>query len=111
MIEQNSPQIIQNIANRVDSLRVQNNFTLRELSKKSGISIATIHNIIQGIKVPNIYTLNSICNALNISLSEFFNFDDKVISLRAKENILISIYRELSPMSQDTLIKVSKCMK
>ena len=48
---------------------------------------------------------------LIFSLSDFFDFEDTVIKLRGKEAILIKIYRELSPMSQDTLIKVSKCMK
>ena len=48
---------------------------------------------------------------LIFSLSDFFDFDDTVITLRGKEAILIKIYRELSPMSQDALIKVSKCMK
>ena len=50
-------------------------------------------------------------SALGISLSDFFDFDDTVIKLRGKEAILVKIYRELSPMSQDTLIKVAKCMK
>ena len=63
------------------------------------------------IKIPNVYTLHLICTALGISLSDFFDFDDNVIVLRGKETILIKIYRELSPMSQDTLIKVAKCTK
>jgi len=111
MIDQYTPAIIKDTAQRIDYLRAQNAYTYRELAKKSGVSLATIHNIIQGKKIPNIYTLHSICNALNISLSDFFNFDDNVIVLRGKEAILIKIFREVSPMSQDTLIKVSKCMK
>ena len=87
------------------------NLSYRDLSKKSGVSLSAIYNIIQGNKVPNIYTLECICNALSISLSDFFSIDDDVIRLRGKEAILIKIYRELSPMSQDTLIKLTKCMK
>lgn len=64
-----------------------------------------MYNIISGTKVPNIYTLHSICNALQISLSDFFNLDDTVIALRGKEAILIKIFREISLMSQDTLIR------
>lgn len=111
MIDLYTPTIIKNSARRIDYLRVQNNFTYRELAKKTGVSLATIHNIIQCNKIPNILTLESICNALSISLSDFFDFDDGVIRLRGKEAILIRIFREVSPMSQDTLIKVSKCMK
>ena len=111
MIDQFTPVVVKNTAQRIDYLRAQNNYTYRDLAKRSGVSLATIHNIIQGNKVPNIYTLHNICNALGISLSDFFDFDDNVIRLRGKENLLIKIYREVSPMSQDTLIKVAKCMK
>lgn len=105
------PSIDLKIAKRIDELRLIQNLSLRKLAKKSGISHSTLSNIIQGNKIPNIYTIHNICNALGISLSDFFDFDDEVIRLRGKENILIKIYREVSPMSQDTLIKVAKCMK
>ncbi len=111
MIDNLTPTIVKNTALRIDYLRTQNNMTLRELSKKSGIAPSALHNIITGNKIPNIYTLSCICTALSISLSDFFNFDDNVIALRGKEAILIKIFREISPMSQDTLIKSSKCMK
>ena len=111
-MNQNPPQdIISMTSQRIDYLRVQENLSVRTLAKKSGIATSAMYNIINGSKVPNIYTLHSICNALGISLSDFFDFDDEVIRLRGKENILIKIYREVSPMSQDTLIKVAKCMK
>jgi len=103
--------IVNLVAQRIDKLRTEQSLSLRELAKKSGISHSTLSNIIQATKIPNIYTLANICNALSISLSDFFNFDDNIIVLRGKEAILIKIFREVSPMSQDTLIKVSKCMK
>ena len=106
-----SPDIIKKVSSRIDYLRVQYNLSIRVLARKSGISQSTLAEIIQGKTVPNVYTLSCICKALGISLSDFFDFDDKVIRLRGKENILIKIYREVSPMSQDTLIKVAKCMK
>ena len=84
---------------------------MRDFAKKSGISKSQLSDIILGNKIPNVYTLHLICTALGIFLSDFFDFDDTVIKLRCKEAILIKIYRELSPMSQDTLIKVTKCMK
>ena len=111
MIDNSTPAIVKNTALRIDYLRSQNNMTLRELSKKSGIAPSALHNIINGNKIPNIYTLTCICGALSISLSDFFDFNEEVIKLRGKEAVLIKIFREVSPMSQDTLIKVSKCMK
>jgi transcriptional regulator with XRE-family HTH domain len=111
MFDKNLPSIIKNVALRIDYLRSQQNLSVRDLAAKSGISKSELSYIILGKTVPNIYTLHFICNALGISLSDFFDFDDEVIRLRGKENILIKIYREVSPMSQDTLIKVAKCMK
>lgn len=105
------PPIAKNVATRIDFLRAQYDLSLRDLAHKSGISKSELSNIILGKKIPNIYTLHCICNALDVSLSDFFDFDDEVVRLRGKENILIKIYREVSPMSQDTLIKVAKCMK
>ena len=111
MFDKNLPSIIKNVALRIDFLRGQQALSVRDLATKSGISKSELSYIILGRTIPNIYTLHSICNALDISLSDFFDFDDEVIRLRGKENILIKIYREVSPMSQDTLIKVAKCMK
>ena len=107
----NNPSIIQKISSRIDMLRTQQNLTFRSLSKRSGISLSTLYDIIQGNKIPNILTLENICNALNISLSDFLDFNDEVIRLRGKEVIVIKIFREVSPMSQDTVIKMLKCMK
>lgn len=111
MEEKYIPSIVKSIAKRIDSIRINQNFSIRELAHKSGISPSTLFDIIVGNKIPNIYTLYCICSALSISLTDFFNFDDKVLRLREKEALLIKIFREISPMSQDTLIKLTKCMK
>jgi len=111
MIDQYTPTIIKNISTRIDFLRIEQNLSIRDLAKKSGISKSQLSDIILGNKIPNVYTLHLICTTLAISLSDLFAFDDTAIKLRGKEAILIKIYRELSPMSQDTLIKVAKCIK
>ena len=111
MIDRYTPTIIKNIATRIDLLRTEQNLSMRDLAKKSGISKSQLSDIILGNKIPNVYTLHLICTALGISPSDFFDFDDTIVKLRSKEAILVKIYRELSPMSQDTLIKAAKCMK
>ena len=111
MIDQYTPTIIKNISSRIDLLRTEQNLSMRDLARKSGISKSQISDIMLGNKIPNVYTLYLICTGLGIALSDFFDFDDNVIVLRGKEAILIKIYRELSPMSQDALIKLSKCMR
>ena len=111
MFDTYTPTIIKNVATRIDPLRTEQNLSMRDLAKKSGISKPQLADIILGNKIPTVYTLHLIRTALGISLSGFFDFDDNVIKLRGKEAVLIRIFRELSPMSQDTLIKLSKCMK
>ena len=111
MTDKYTPKIISLIANRIDFLRTNQNYSIRELSHKSGISPSALLSIINGKNIPNIYTIYCICCALGITLSDFFNFDESVMILRGKEAILIKIFREISPMSQDTLIKLTKCMK
>lgn len=111
MIDQYTPTIIKNIATRIDFLRTEQNLSIRDLAKKSGISKSQLSDIILSNKILNVNTLHLICTALGISLSDFFDFDEEVIKLRGKEAILIKVFREISLMSQDTLIKVSKCMK
>ena len=106
-----TPKIIQLTASRIDSYRCSLGFSMRELAKKAGISKTTLLSIIQGTTVPNILTLHSLCNALSISLADLFNDNEEVLKLRVKENIVIKLFREVSPMSQDTVIKVLKCMK
>ena len=111
MIDTYTPTIIKNVATQIDLLRTEQNLSVRDLAKRAGISKSQLSDIILGNKIPTVYTLHLICTALGISLSDFFNFDNSIIRLRSKEAILIKIYRELYPMSQDTLIKVTKCMK
>ena len=111
MIDQYTPTIIKNIATRIDLVRTEQNLSMRSLAKKSGISKSQLSDIMLGNKIPNGYPLYLICTALGISLSDFFDFEDTVIKLRGKETLLVKIYRELSPMSQDALIKLSKCMR
>ena len=111
MNSNNTSSIIAITVRRIDTLRAQHGLSIRDLASKSGISKSELSYIISQKTIPNIFTLHSICTALEVSLSDFFNQDEQVLMLRGKESILIKIYRELSPMSQDTLIKVSKCMK
>ena len=111
MIDLHTCDIIKLTAKRLDYLRTQAGLSVRDLAKRAGIANSAMYSIISGEKVPNILTLHSLCTALNISLSDFFGFDEAVYKLRGKENIVIKIYREISPMSQDTVIKMLKCMK
>ena len=93
MFDTYTPTIIKNVATLIDPLRTEQNLSMRDLAKRTGISKSQLADIILGNKIPTVYTLHLICTALGISLSDFFNFDDNVIKLRGKEAVLIRIFR------------------
>ena len=103
--------IVKFVGNRTDFLRTQCNYSTRDFAKKAGIAHSALCKILQGTTVPNICTLHSICKALNITLSDFFFGSEHATSMTFKEAKLIERFRKLSPMSQDTLIKLAKCMR
>ncbi|QXE19977.1 helix-turn-helix domain-containing protein [Clostridium sp. 001] len=61
---------------KLRELRNTNNLTLKELSKKSGISVSFISDIENGRRNPSIETLKSLANALGISADEFLKTDN-----------------------------------
>ena len=71
MIDTYTPTIIKNVATRIDLLRTEQNLSMRDLAKKSGISKSQLSDIILGNKIPNVYILYLICTPLAISLSIF----------------------------------------
>ena len=51
-MDQFTPTVVKNVARKIDILRSQYNYIYRELSKKSGVSLATLYDIINGNKIP-----------------------------------------------------------
>lgn len=58
--------------------RIKEGFTQKELAKKSGVGVATIHRIEKnGIETIPVYTLRKLAKALNTTVHElFFSEDD-----------------------------------
>ena len=107
----NSLNLIPLISQRIDRARYELGLSIRELAKKSNVAPSTIFNLIQQKEIPNILTLQSICLALKISLASLLSVEENTFTNNLKEIRLLQLFRELSPMSQDTLIKAAKCMK
>ena len=106
-----TPDIISFIAARVNFLRTECGYSTRDLAEKSGVARSALNKIVSGATIPNICTLHSICKGLNITLSDFFFGSEHATSMTFKEAKLIERFRKLTPMSQDTLIKLAKCMR
>ena len=103
--------IMKFVGTKINFLRTLCDYSARELATKAGISLSSLYQITQGNSSPTVCTLHSICKALNISLSDFFSGNEYATSMTFKEAKLIERFRTLSPMSQDTLIKLAKCMR
>ena len=63
---------MENIYERIRSLRVNMNMTLKELSEKSGLSISFLSQVERGNSSLAITSLQKIADVFNVSMSSFF---------------------------------------
>lgn len=62
------------INQRINSLLLEKDWSLNELSRRSGVNQSTLSEIISGrSKHPRIITLKNIAFAFDMTLSDFFN--------------------------------------
>lgn len=96
--------IQQDIGNKINQLRNENNMTLKDLAEKCNLSIAFLSQIERGLASPALISLDSIANALGVDLSYFFSIPNKEYSIitRSYEQVPFIakhsnyIYNELS---------------
>jgi len=60
------------ISDKIRSLRKENNLTLKELSEKTGLSISFLSQVENGTSSLAITSLKKIADALNVSINTFF---------------------------------------
>ncbi len=102
--------LIGKLIDRIDSLRVENGFTIYELALKSDVSINTIKYLYKKKSFPNISTLYNICEAFEIPIWSLF-YDDNKFLLSEQKLLLISNYDKLSETSKRLLIEISENLK
>ncbi|MCG8514515.1 MAG: helix-turn-helix domain-containing protein [Halanaerobiales bacterium] len=85
-----------NIGAKIRKLRKKNNFTLKDLSKKTGLSISFISDIENGRRKPRLDNLNKLAEALNLPpdalLSEIKNkieYNTEVKELLNRYNVFL----------------------
>lgn len=79
-----------NVGERLRELRALNEYSLRALAMKSGLSIHTLSMIEKGKSTPSISTLYKLAAALGVPITYFFNPNNdrrQVIYLKADERI------------------------
>ena len=72
------------LCKRIANLIQANNLTIEQLAYQSGISKGGLSEIVRGMKEPSNYTIMKICVALNISMSEFYDFDELIMYIKAQ---------------------------
>lgn len=71
------------LANRIDELCREKNYTYYTLSYKASIPLSTLMHIMNGeSKNPGMISIIKICDGLEISLKEFFDTEDFVSMLK-----------------------------
>lgn len=58
------------IGNKLRQARKDKNMTLKELSKKTGLSIGLLSNVERNISIPKLLNLQKICTALDVTMHE-----------------------------------------
>ncbi len=94
-----------NIGIRIKELRKKNQFSISQLSKKSGVSTGLISQVERNLVTPSVENLWKIAQALNVKVGYFFeeNSKDKNLIVRKSERKVIkfnegnAIYQQLTP--------------
>ena len=60
------------VLKKINTLRLQRNWSVYRLSVESGIPQSTLTNMFNRETLPSITTLECICNAFHITMSDFF---------------------------------------
>jgi DNA-binding XRE family transcriptional regulator len=68
-------EIMNGVVTRINMLRYNLGYSIKELAEFSDIPESTIKSILSRKTCPRITTLFKICNALNISICDFFKYE------------------------------------
>ena len=83
----------------------QANMGNKELAEKAGIPLRTLNNILYGITTnPTVTAITGIAHALGCTIDELVEDMENPDRLTAKEEQLLSLFRQLNQEGQDKLI-------
>lgn len=66
-------RLIKTLGMLINKQRLKLKISLRQLYKKTNVSVTVISELENGVKIPRIETLIKLCIALNLDLNEIFN--------------------------------------
>ena len=85
---------IPNVGHAIRSLRERQNLSLRDLSKRCGLSINAISKIERGENSPTVASLHKLASALGVHITSFFTEEPNQITVFTQRNNTMRIQGE-----------------
>ena len=104
-------QLINELVDVIDKLRVGKNYSIYELASRSCVSINTIKHIYKKKSFPGFKTIYNICNSFDIPIWFFFYQIEDIPSLTDDSIFLVENYKKLSDKSKRLLTELSENLK
>lgn len=104
-------QLINELVDVIDKLRVEKNYSIYEMASRSAVSINTIKHLYKKKSFPSIKTIYNICNSFDIPMWLFFYQIEDKPSLASDSIFLVENYKKLSDKSKQLLTELSKNLK
>ena len=95
---------------RIKELMDERNWSIYELSKRSGLAQTTISNMWKRNTEPTIPSLRALCDGFGISLAEFFS-EGNLSELSSEQREVLLYWSSLSPKHKELIIELMKSMK
>ncbi len=95
---------------KIKEMMEERNWTVYELSKRSGLAQTTLANMWKRNTEPTIPTLRAICNGFGITMAQFFA-DGDFVELTAEQREFFNNWAALSTKQKEMLMELVRSMK
>lgn len=95
---------------KIKEMMEERNWTVYELSKRSGLAQTTLANMWKRNTEPTIPTLRAICNGFGITMAQFFA-DGDFVELTAEQREFFNNWAALSAKQKEMLMDLVRSMK
>ena len=98
------------VLERITYYRLQKGWTEYQMAEVSGLTQSTISSWYRKNILPTIPSLEKLCTAFGITLSQFFAFDEKTVTLTPVQTSLLDEASRLTETQQLALVEFFKTL-
>ena len=98
------------VLERITYYRLQKGWTEYQMAEVSGLTQSTISSWYRKNILPTIPSLEKLCTAFGITLSQFFVFDEKTVTLTPVQKSLLDEASRLTETQQLALVEFFKTL-